>query len=76
MTAGLLSIVSYGAAAFVHLIRLAAVLAFVAGNLVLLHGARLALTAMMLLYGTEADLQTCRLRLTIEGEHRHAGDYG
>ena len=76
MPADLLSIVYHGAAALVHLVRLAALGAMVTRHLVLHHRTMLMHTAMLHLSGTEADMQARRLRLTIEGEHRNTGDYG
>ena len=75
MPADLLSIVYHGAAALVHLMRLAALGAKVTRHLVLHHRTMLMHTAMLHLSGTEADMQTRRLRLTIEDEHRNTGDY-
>ena len=76
MPADLLPIVYHGAAALVHLMRLAALGAMVTRHLVLHHRTMLMHTAMLHLSGTETDMQPRCLGLTVEGEHRYAGDYG
>lgn len=76
MPADLLSITYHGAAALVHLVRLAAVIAMMTGHFMLHNGAMLMHTAMLHLSGTEADMQPGCLGLTVEGEHRYASDNG